>query len=135
MGRLGLPTAGPGSPAGWGRRIVALLIDWAIANVAAILIVGGPHVWDPDAGLRWVPLAAWFGLVWLATSLTGASLGQWIMRLRVIRLDRKPVGLWYGLIRTLLIGMVIPPLIFTPEGRGLHDLAVGTVTVKGPSSS
>lgn len=130
-GRLGLPASGPGSPAGWGRRFVALLLDWALANGAAVAIAG-TAVWDREQGMIWLPLACWFVLVWLATALTGASLGQWIMRLRVIRLDRRPVGLWIGFIRTALIAMVIPPLIFTPERRGLHDLAAGTVCVNGP---
>lgn len=130
--RPNLPAEGAGSPAGWGRRFVALLLDWAMANVAAFMIVGGASVWDRDRGLIWVPLACWFVLVWLATSLTGASLGQWIMRLRVIRLDRRPVGLWIGFIRTALIALVIPPLVFTPERRGLHDLIAGTACVNGP---
>lgn len=131
-GRLNLPTQGPGSSAGWGRRFVALLLDWAIANAAAFMIVGGASVWDRERGLVWVPLACWFVLVWLATALTGASLGQWIMRLRVIRLDRRPIGLWIGLVRTALIALVIPPLVFTPERRGLHDLVAGTACVNGP---
>lgn len=130
-GRIDLPASGPGSPAGWGRRFVALLLDWAMANAAAVLIVG-TAVWDRERGLVWVPLACWFVLVWLATAFTGASLGQWVMRLRVIRLDRRPVGLWVGLVRTALIALVIPPLIFTPERRGLHDLVAGTACVNGP---
>lgn len=131
-GSLGLPADGPGSPAGWGRRVGALAVDWALANVASLMIAGGPSVWDRERGLIWLPLVCWFVVVWLATALTGASLGQWTMRLRVIRLDRQPIGLWVGLIRTVLIGLVIPPLIFTQERRGLHDLAVGTVCVNGP---
>jgi uncharacterized RDD family membrane protein YckC len=130
--RLDLPGEGPGSPAGWGRRFVALLLDWGMANAAAFIIVGGTSVWDRDRGMVWLPLVCWFVLVWLATSLTGASLGQWIMRLRVIRLDRRPVGLWIGLVRTALIALVIPPLIFTPDRRGLHDLVAGTACVNGP---
>lgn len=129
---MDLPTDGPGSPAGWGRRFVALLLDWAMANAAAFMIAGGASVWDRDRGLVWLPLVCWFILVWLATALTGASLGQWIMRLRVIRLDRRPVGLWIGFIRTALIALVIPPLVFTPERRGLHDLVAGTACVNGP---
>jgi len=35
-------------------------------------------------------------------------------------------------VRSLLIALVIPPLVFRPDGRGLHDLAVGSVTVPLP---
>lgn len=126
-----MPESGPGSPAGWGRRAAALMVDWVIANAVAVVLVG-PSVWDREDGLVWLPLACWFVLVWLSTSMTGASLGQWALRLRVIRLDRRTVGLWAGLVRTALIALVIPPLIFTQDRRGLHDLAVGTACVNAP---
>jgi uncharacterized RDD family membrane protein YckC len=131
VGETGLPTHGPGSPASWPRRIAALFLDWAIANVAAVS-VAGTSVWQPANGRTWVPLVAWFLLVWLATATTGASLGQWLVGLRVIRLDRRHVGFVRGAVRTALIVLVIPPLISTKDGRGLHDLAVGTAAVNGP---
>lgn len=132
--RHDLPAEGPGAPAGWGRRFVALLVDWAIGNAIAF-VFAGPAVWDRERGLVWLPLLSWFVLVWLFTSFTGASLGQWLLRLRVIRLDRRRVGPWIGFIRTALIALVIPPLIFTPDRRGLHDLIAGTACVNGPRSA
>ncbi|HEU4539614.1 MAG TPA: RDD family protein [Jiangellaceae bacterium] len=134
VGAHALPAEGPGSPAGWGRRFVALLIDWAIGNAVAV-IIAGPAVWDRGSGLVWLPLVCWFVVVWLFTSFTGASLGQWLLRLRVIRLDRRRIGPWVGLVRTALIALVIPPLIFTEDRRGLHDLIAGTACVNGPRSS
>jgi uncharacterized RDD family membrane protein YckC len=125
-----LPESGPGSLAGWGRRLLALAVDWALANVVAVGLAG-PDVWDASTGLTWVPLLAWTVLVWLSTGLTGASLGQHVLRLRVVRLDRRPVGLLRGLLRTLLIALVVPPLV-TVRGRGLHDVAVHTAVVNGP---
>jgi uncharacterized RDD family membrane protein YckC len=118
--------------AGWGRRIAALFLDWVIANVVAAVVAGGTLPWDANRGQAWLPLISWFVLVWLSTALTGASLGQHILRLRVIRLDRRPVGLPAGGLRTALIALVIPPLIIDRDGRGLHDLAVGTAVVHGP---
>ncbi|MGH8775113.1 MAG: RDD family protein [Jiangellaceae bacterium] len=129
---LGLPVEGPGSPAGWGPRIVALLIDWVVGNAAAFVLAGGSSVWSVGGGQAWLPLVCWFVLVWLATALTGASIGQHLLRLRVIRLDRRRIGLWVGLVRTVLIALVLPPLVFTRDGRGLHDLAAGTAVVNGP---
>jgi hypothetical protein len=40
------------------------------------------------------------------------------------------VNLLQALLRTLLICLVIPPLVFNRDQRGLHDLAVGTVTIR-----
>ena len=130
-GGTDLPETGPGSPAGWGRRFVALLVDWGIGNAIAVLFAG-PGVWDRERGLVWLPLVCWFVLVWLSTSFTGASPGQWLLRLRVIRLDRRRVGPWVGFVRTALVALVIPPLISTNDRRGLHDLIAGTACVNGP---
>ncbi|WP_158543001.1 RDD family protein [Phytoactinopolyspora halophila] len=129
--RSGLPASGPGSPASWSRRIAALLADWVLANIAAV-ILAGPQVWDVESGLTWLPLACFFGLVWLATAATGASLGQWMVRVRIIRLSGDRVGLVNAAVRTILIVLVIPPLVFDSDRRGLHDLATNTAAVNGP---
>ena len=52
------------------------------------------------------------------------------MRIAVVRLDRKPVNLLVALLRTVLICLVVPPVIYNRDRRGLHDLAAGTVTVR-----
>lgn len=130
---LGLPESGPGSRAGWGRRVVALFVDWIIANALVVFTTGA---WPGEGGfVTWLPLVFWFAHVWLATSLTGASVGQHLLKLRVIRLDRRPVGLVKGGVRTVLIGLVIPPLLLDGARRGLHEVVTGTVVVNGPRSA
>ncbi len=32
--------------------------------------------------------------------------------------------------RQLLVAVVIPPLVFRPDGRGLHDIAAGSRTAR-----
>lgn len=127
-----LPTSGPGSPAGWPRRIAALLVDWLLANAAGYALTGGVAVWSPDSGRTWVPLVTFFVLVAAATAATGASFGQWILGVRIIDVRGRRVGVVAAAIRTALILLVIPPLVFTREGRGLHDLATSTAAVRGP---
>lgn len=112
-------------------RLLALLIDWALANLVALMLAG-TGVWSAATGRGWLPLVAWYLLTSLATGLTGASIGQWAVRLRVLRLDRRPVGLLRGFTRTALIALVLPAIVSVGDGRGLHDLAVGTVVVHGP---
>lgn len=129
---LGLPDSGPGSRAGWGRRIAALFIDWVIANVMAVLATGGTLPGQGGTYVTWLPLLFWLVTVWLSTALTGASIGQHWLKLRVIRLDRRPVGLLKGALRTAQIGLVIPPLVLDGDGRGLHEVTTGTVVVHGP---
>ena len=57
-------------------------------------------------------------------ALSGGSFGQLATRLRVVRIDGsgRPLSLLTALLRQVLICLVIPPLVFRPDGRGLHDL-------------
>lgn len=130
--RLGLPAVGPGSVAPWSRRVLALVLDWVLANLAVLLLVRDGEPWTPGSSQQLLLVLAWLLVVALTTGLTGASPGQHALHLRVIRLDRQPVGVWNGLIRTLLIALVIPAVVVDRDRRGLHDLAVGTVVVNGP---
>lgn len=125
-----LPESGPGSAGGWPRRFAALFADWIAANLIAYVVTGGETVWDPQSGAVWAPLACWYVLVVVTTALTGASLGQAMFRIRVAHLDGRRISPITAAVRTLLIALVIPPIVFTSEGRGLHDLASNTVVVK-----
>jgi uncharacterized RDD family membrane protein YckC len=90
--------------------------------------------------------SAWFGngslpslyltLLFIAESaflmaLSGGSFGQLATRLRVVRVDgsRRPLSLLMALLRQVLICLVIPPLVFRSDGRGLHDIICGSATV------
>ena len=66
----------------------------------------------------------------LLTWLQGASFGQRIMGLVVAPVGRTLVGLPGVLLRTALLCLVIPALVMDPQGRGLHDLAAGTVVLR-----
>src|SRR5215470_9406542 len=122
--RTGSPAAGG---AGYGRRLGALFIDWIVAlgTVSAVAAVGG---WSLSQGTLW-PVAA-FGLeTWLLTALVGRSAGKLLLGLRVVRLDGRPVGPLGALVRTALLLVVIPALLWDRDLRGLHDRAAHTVVV------
>jgi len=67
----------------------------------------------------------------LLTALAGGSFGKLATRLRVVRLDGsgRPLDLLQSLLRVVLVCLVVPPLVYKPDGRGLHDLAVGSATI------
>ena len=65
----------------------------------------------------------------MLTALLGGSFGQLALRIVVARLDGRPVNLLQALGRTALICLVVPPLIFNRDNRGLHDLAFGTIAL------
>jgi uncharacterized RDD family membrane protein YckC len=48
----------------------------------------------------------------------------------VLRLDGTPLTLLHAMLRTLLICLVIPAVVFNRDNRGLHDLAVNSVAVR-----
>lgn len=127
-----LPTQGPGSPGSWPRRILAVLLDWVAGNLVAFVVAGGSVVWDAQSGLMWLPLICWYVLVVVSTALAGGSLGQLMLGLRVIHFGGRRINLLVAAVRTLMIALVIPPLVFTNEGRGLHDLASNTAVVNAP---
>ncbi len=127
---LQLPDHGPGSAGGWGRRIAALLLDWLAGNLVAFIVTGGNSgVWDAQSDVFWLPLICWYLLVVLSTTLSGGSLGQLLVGLRVAHLGGRRISPVVAAVRTLMIALIIPPLVFTRDGRGLHDLASNTVVV------
>jgi uncharacterized RDD family membrane protein YckC len=127
--RLGLPETGRGSVATWSRRILALVVDWFASLLVATAVVG-PRVMSSRGWEAWVPMLVFLVEVTLLTALAGGSFGQLVLRVAVVRLDRRPVNLLVALLRTLLICLVVPPVIYNRDRRGLHDLVAGTVTVR-----
>jgi uncharacterized RDD family membrane protein YckC len=130
---LGLPEFGPGSVAGWSRRLGALLIDWIACSLVATAFFYHPaagHVTNLLEEPRlWTLLV--FGVEdWLLTAFTGFTIGKRILGLRVIRIDGRPVGLLSGLIRTVLLMLVVPTLMMDRDLRGLHDKAAKTVVIR-----
>ncbi len=117
--------------ASWVRRILALSVDWA-ASTFVVIAVGGLDYYSTNqfAGF-------WVLLVYVAensvfTALARGSFGQLVTRLRVVRVsgDPRPITPLAALARSVLIALVVPPLVFRPDGRGLHDMAVGSATVR-----
>jgi uncharacterized RDD family membrane protein YckC len=103
-----------------GKRILALIIDWASAILVVQVIPNAPEYGTQRNSLLTLII---FALeVMLFTWLMGASFGQRIVGLRVKDFvkDSNP-SLLQSIFRTLLIVLIIPPLLADAEGRGLHD--------------
>ncbi len=116
--------------ASWPRRVLALVVDWAASTLVVIAVAGLD--WYSTSRLAGVAvLGVYVVESGLLTALAKGSFGQLLTGLRVVRMsgDPRPLTLLSALGRSVLIALVIPPLVFRPDGRGLHDLAVGSVTV------
>lgn len=119
--RLGLPETGPRSVARFGRRLAAFAIDIAIG---ALLSYAFFHY------NRWASLAIFAILQVLFIALVSGSVGQLLLGMRVVPLKTGWVGVWRPAVRTVLLSIVIPALIWDRDRRGMHDRIAGTVLVR-----
>ena len=124
------PTYAPAdlTPATWGRRILAIVVDWVTCLAVVEGLVGVGVLSGNPNGLGTLGLFVLESA--LFTALAGGSFGKLATRLRVVRKDApgQPVSLLRALVRSVLVALLVPPLL-TFDGRGLHDLAAGTRTV------
>jgi uncharacterized RDD family membrane protein YckC len=111
------PTSTP-VHASWLWRIAALFVDWIASSLVAGFIAGG----FDGAAYAWLPLVVFWLESSFGVALAGSSFGQALVRIRVQTLEGRPLSLLRALQRQLLVCLVIPPLVFREDGRGLHDL-------------
>lgn len=130
--RLGLPESGTGSIARPGRRIGALLIDYAAATIIATGFLGYDQFALPtEAGLtQFAPMLVFAVLQILFIPTAGGSPGHRILGMRLVRRDGGWIGLWRPVVRTLLLIVVVPAVIWDSDQRGLHDKAIGTFLIR-----
>ncbi|ACZ31056.1 RDD domain containing protein [Xylanimonas cellulosilytica DSM 15894] len=127
--RLGLPAEGPGSMAPLGRRVAALCVDWAVAWAVAALVARDNS---------FVPLAVLAVMNVVLVGSIGYTIGHRLLGLQVRVLgapgegtvDGAFVGFWRSTVRTVLLCVVIPAVVWDGDGRGLHDRAAGTVITR-----
>lgn len=130
--RLGFPEKGSGSVARPGRRIGALAIDYAAATIIATAFFGYDQFALPaDAGLTlFAPMAVFAAMNVLFIPTLGGSPGHRLVGLRLQLVRGGWVGLWRPIVRTLLLVIVIPAVVWDSDQRGLHDKVAGTVLVR-----
>lgn len=130
--RLGLPESGSRSIARPGRRIGALVIDYVAATIIATGFLGYDQFALPtEAGLtQFAPMLVFAVLQILFIPTAGGSPGHRILGMRLVRLDGSWIGLWRPIVRTLLLVVVVPAVIWDTDQRGLHDKVIGTVLIR-----
>ncbi|WAP50907.1 RDD family protein [Arthrobacter sp. ATA002] len=119
--RLGRPKSGPGSIGRVGPRLGAIIIDWTVASVISYGFFGGSAT---------ATLAVFAIEQILLVGLLGYSIGHRVFSLQVQRMDGRAAGFLPALVRSVLLCVVIPAVVFDADQRGLHDRAMGTVLVK-----
>jgi uncharacterized RDD family membrane protein YckC len=121
--------------ASWLRRILALVVDWVVSTLIVIALVGPQDYADTGGPETFYVLGVYVVESALLTWLAAGSFGKLVTGLRVVPVDGVlgPINPLRILARQVLIALVIPPLVFRSDGRGLHDLFAGTATVTMPT--
>ena len=140
--------AGAPQYAGLVTRTVAFVIDAAIVNGVAFLLVAGASLVLSVFGSSLDDLPDWLLVAvgaggWLVLAgayfvgswvLTGQTVGMRVMAIRVVKRDGGHLSIWRGLRR--LVGAVIAAIplfagylliLVDDRRRGLHDRLAGTV--------
>ncbi len=126
--RLGLPEEGPGSVGRVGRRVIAIFIDWIIATMIGGSVAARLGVAEHYVSLVVLGVFAIGQIVFIPT--LGGSLGHLVCGLRVVALKGGWIGLWRPVVRTVLLCLVIPVLVWDSDQRGFHDKIPGTVLIR-----
>ena len=124
--QLGLPEHGPGSIARPGRRMGALAVDWGLCLLIAYgLLTDG---YDQATG-NWA-LLVFFALGVLTVGSVGFTPGKRLLGLRVVAEGGGRLNPLRVLLRTALLCVAVPALIWDRDGRGLHDRLARTIEVR-----
>ncbi|MEU2283991.1 RDD family protein [Streptomyces sp. NPDC013178] len=124
--QLGLPEEGPGSIARPGRRLGALAVDWGLCLLIAYGLITDGY---GQATSNWA-LLIFFVMSALTVGTLGFTPGKRLFGLRVLALDTGTVNPLRALLRTVLLCLALPALIWDRDGRGLHDRLARTVEVR-----
>ncbi|ASR54775.1 RDD family protein [Cellulomonas sp. PSBB021] len=137
---LGLAPSGPGSAAPLGRRALALVLDWTLSLLLASAFFSsseGPF-WERADPMVTLAVFAVENLLLVGT--LGFTVGHRVLGLRVRRAgatpdgplpdDGRAPGLGRAAVRTVLLCLVIPAVVWDSDGRGLHDRSAGTAIVR-----
>ncbi|MDQ1044858.1 RDD family protein [Streptomyces sp. V4I2] len=124
--QLGLPEEGPGSIARPGRRLGAIAVDWGLSLLIAYGLITQGY---DQATSNWA-LLVFFLLGALTVGTVGFTPGKRLFGLRVVTVDTGRVSPARALLRTALLCLAVPALIWDRDGRGLHDRLARTVEVR-----
>jgi uncharacterized RDD family membrane protein YckC len=125
--QLGLPEQGPGSIARPGRRLGALAIDWALCLLIAYGLL--THGYKPGSTGNWA-LLVFFVLGVLTVGTVGFTPGKRLLGLRIVPEGGGRLNPLRVLLRTALLCVAVPALIWDRDGRGLHDRLARTIEVR-----
>lgn len=120
--------------AGVGRRLVAIGTDWLLAMIVSSALFTEAAYQQSEglerillAGQPFATLGIWAVQHLILVATIGTTIGHRLVGLRVVpEAGGGTVGFVSAAIRTVLLALVIPAVVWDSEGRGLHDRAAHT---------
>lgn len=120
----------PYETASWARRVLALLVDWFASTLVVVFFMGPADYAETGSPGSFYTLLVFVVESAALTSTVGGSFGKLATRLRVMRVvDGGRIDPLRSLGRAVAVALVIPPLVFRPDRRGLQDMIAGSATV------
>ncbi|QFQ30388.2 RDD family protein [Janibacter melonis] len=116
-------------PAGLGRRLVGIVIDWAACLAITFGLIGQVVEITPT-GQSFYPLLVLFVEHVLLVTFAGGSLGHRVLGMQVVPVARPRISVVQGVVRAALLCIVIPAVVTDRDNVGLHDRAAGTRLVR-----
>ena len=112
-----------------GRRLAAITVDWLACYSIVAALSGGLGQMGPNRSLS--ILALFFLEVSVLTALQGASLGQKILRIKVVRFsDGGAITPVQAFVRTFFLVLVVTAVTYDKNGRGIHERLSRTALIR-----
>ena len=112
-----------------GRRLAAITVDWLACYSIVAALSGGLGQMGPNRSLS--ILALFFLEVSVLTALQGASLGQKILRIKVVRFsDGGAITPVQAFVRTFFLVLVVTAVTYDENGRGIHERLSRTALIR-----
>lgn len=117
---LGLPPEGNGSVAPFWRRPLTLVVDWGLCMLVSALTMQGDALAN---------LVLFVAVNVLFLTLFGATPGQFALRVRVRPVRGRSPMVLRAAVRTLLMLLLLPAVLWNRDAQPLHDVVAGTAVV------
>lgn len=103
-----------------------MAIDWALASAISLgFFATGP--WQTNG---FITLGLFAGIQLVLLLLLNGGVGHLLLGMRVVPLVPGRLAPWRALVRTLLVCLFVPAVIWDADQRGLHDRLAGTLLVR-----
>jgi uncharacterized RDD family membrane protein YckC len=129
--RLGLPETGIQSVGRVGRRIAAIAIDWSSAIAVTMLLAGMGYGALSSSNTGQLATLGIFVVLQIAGIWAmGGSIGHRLLGLYLVSVDGQKPAWWRPVVRSILLALVIPALVWDSDQRGFHDKIAGTILIR-----